>query len=212
LGSLAGALLTALLAPFRNFMAFLLNTRAIMPVRTASAVGDAAVMLLIFANNSVPVLLSFLYPAIIGKVRWSPPLRAQTRNRLFLAFSLLTGGLVGFFNLGATLMLASELGGLTLVIRLLETSWLHGPLEFFFVLLCVAEPSRMVGIRSGGDGIVGSLRGDMVLLLISLIGLLVYASCLLECDWRVHPEDPGLCSLLTTNCPLKNHFQENRLR
>ena len=85
-------------------------------------------------------------------------------------------GLVGFFNLGATLMLALELGGLPLLIRLLEKSWLHGPSEFFFVLLCVAEPARMMGIPSGGDGIVGSLRGGRELLLISLIGLLVSAS------------------------------------
>ncbi|MGA2791030.1 MAG: hypothetical protein ABSF00_09705 [Candidatus Bathyarchaeia archaeon] len=176
LGSLAGSLLTALLAPFRSFMAFLLNTRAIIPVRAASAVGDVAVTLLIFANNCVPVVLSFLYPLIIAKVRWTPPLRDQARNQLLTTFSLLTGGLVGFFNLGATLMLASELGGLTLLIRLLETSWLHGPLEFFFVLVCVAEPSRIVGRRSESDGIVGSMRADMILLLISLIGLLVSAS------------------------------------
>jgi len=176
LGSLAGALLTDFFAPLRSFMAFLLNTRAIAPVRAVSVLGDVAVMFLVFANNCVPVVLAFMYPLIIAKVRWTPPLRVRTRNWLFLAFSLLTGGLVGFFNLGATLMLASELGGLTLLIRLLETSWLHSPLEFFFVLVCVAEPSRIVGRRSESDGIVGSMRADMILLLISLIGLLVSAS------------------------------------
>lgn len=176
LGSLAGALLTALFAPFRSFMAFLLNTRAIAPVRAASVLGDVAVMFLVFANNCVPVVLAFLYPLIIAKVRWTPPLSDQARSRLLTAFSLLTGGLVGFFNLGATLTLAYELGGSTLLDRLLATSWAHAILEFFFVLVCVAEPSRMAGVRSGGDGIVGSLRADMKLLFISLIGLLLSAS------------------------------------
>lgn len=172
-GSLAGALLTAASLSFRESMGFLLNMRAIVPVRAASAVGGVAVMLLVLGNNSIPVVLSFLYPLIIAKVRWAPPLRSPTRNRLLTAFSLLTGGLVGFFNLGATLMLVSEVGGLTLVNRLLSASWVHGPLEFFFVLLCVAEPLRVVGRRSGGNGIVGSVREDLKLLFICLIGLLV---------------------------------------
>ncbi len=174
-GSAAGALLILFSLKFRESMVFLINARALVPVRAASTVGGVAVMLLVLGNNFVPAVLSFLYPLIIAKVRWIPPLRSSNRNRLLTAFSLLTGGLVGFFNLGATLMLVSEIGGLTLVNRLLSVSWVHAPLEFFFILLCVAEPFRIVGRRSGGNGIVGSLREDLKLLFICLIGLLASA-------------------------------------
>ncbi len=175
-GSLAGAVLILFSLPFRESMVFLINARALVPVRAASAVGGVAVMLLVFVNNFVPVVLSFLYPLIIAKVRWTPPMRSSTRNGLLTAFSLLTGGLVGFFNLGATLMLVAEIGGLTMVNRLLSASWVHAPLEFSFILLCVAEPLRIVGRRSGGNGIVGSLREDLKLLFICLVGLLASAA------------------------------------
>lgn len=176
IGSLAGVLLTAFSSAFRDFMAFLVNTRAIVPVRGASALGGVAVMLLVFANNCVPVALSFLYPLIIAKVRWTPPLRSSARNRLLTGFSLLTGGLIGFFNLGATLTLVSEIGGPAMLNRLLGASWLHAPLEFLFVLICVAEPLRIVVRRIGGKGIIKFLRGDLELLFISLIGLLASAA------------------------------------
>lgn len=176
IGSLAGVLLTAFSSAFRDFMAFLLNTRAIVPVRSASALGGVAVMLLVFANNCVPVALSFLYPLIIAKVRWTPPLRNSGRNRLLTGFSLLTSGLIGFFNLGATLTLVSEIGGPAMLNRLLAISWLHAPLEFLFVLVCVAEPLRIVVRRIGGKGIVKFLRADVGLLLITLIGLLASAA------------------------------------
>lgn len=174
-GSLAGALLIAFFATFRKFMAFLLTARAIAPLRAASTLGGIAVTLLVFLNNCVPVLLSFLYPVIIAKVRWKPPIRDRTRNVLLGTFSLLAGGLLGFFDLGATLMLASEMGGVIMVNRLLATSWVHAPLEFLFVLICVAEPLRITGRRTIGEGLVESLRGDLKLLFISLLGLLVSA-------------------------------------
>ncbi|MGP8069266.1 MAG: hypothetical protein ACLP5V_05205 [Candidatus Bathyarchaeia archaeon] len=175
LGSLAGAVLIAFFTTFGRFMAFLLTSRAIAPLRAATTLGGTAVTLLVFLNNCVPVLLSFLYPAIIAKVRWEPPIRDATRSRLLAAFSLLAGGLIGFFDLGSTLMLASEIGGWVMVSRLLATSWIHAPLEFLFVLICVAEPLRIARERTAGKGIIGSLRGDLRLLFISLLGLLVSA-------------------------------------
>jgi hypothetical protein len=175
-GSLAGTFLIAFSLEFRELMAFLLNTRAIVPVRAASALGSVTVMLLVLANNCVPVVFSFLYPWIIAKVRWTPPIREPTRHFLLTAFSLLTAGLLGFFNLGATLTLVSEIGGLTLLTRLLLASWVHAPLEFLSVLVCVAEPLRIVERRSGVNGIVGSLRADLKLLFICIIGLLASAA------------------------------------
>jgi len=174
-GSLAGALLIAFSATFRKFMAFLLTARAIAPIRAASTLGGIAVTMLVFLNNCLPVLLSFLYPAIIAKVQWQPPIRDPTRNHLLAAFSLVAAGLLGFFDLGATLMLASKIGGAIMVNRLLATSWIHAPLEFLFVLICVAEPLRVARRRIVGKGIIGSLRGDLKLLFISLLGLLVSA-------------------------------------
>ncbi len=176
IGSLAGALLIRFSSTFREFMAFLINTRAIVPVRAASAVGGVVVMLLVFTNNCIPCVLSFLYPLIIAKVRWTPPIRNSTRNRLLTGFSLLTGGLIGFFNLGATLTLVSEIGGPTMLNRLLAASWLHAPMEFLFVLVCVAEPLRIVARPMGTKGIIRFLRADLELLFISLIGLLASAA------------------------------------
>lgn len=176
IGSFAGALLTASSLVFREGMVFLVNARAIAPVRGASAFGGVVVMLLVFANNCFPVALSFLYPLMIAKVRWTPPIRTSTRNILLTGFSLLTGGLIGFFNLGAILMLVSEIGGPAMLNRLLATSWLHAPFEFLFVLICVAEPLRIVLNRAGGNGTVRPLRGDLEILLISLVGLLASAA------------------------------------
>jgi hypothetical protein len=176
LGSLAGAALTAYSFTFRGFLLLLVNSRVVAPVRAATALGGIAVMLLIFLNNCVPVALSFLYPWIIGKFRWEPPLRKATANRLLMACSLLTGSLVGFFSLGATLMLVEELRGPAVVSRFLVTSVVHGPMEFLFVLLCVAEPLRL-GLRNvDRERFVELLRADLNLLFICLIGLLASAA------------------------------------
>lgn len=176
LGSMAGAALTWYSFTFRGFLLLLINSRVVSPVRAATALGRVAITLLIFLNNCVPVALSFAYPWVIGKVRWEPRLRKATANRLLMAFSLLTGGLVGLFSLGATLMLVEELRGPPVVSRFLVTSSVHGPLEFFLVLLCVAEPLRL-GLREvDRDRFVELLRGDLNLLFICLIGLLVSAA------------------------------------
>ena len=176
LGSLAGALVTVLSSTFREFLLLLINSRVITPVRVASSLGAVAVMLLIFLNNCIPVALSFSYPLMLGKVRWTPPIQKVTLIRFLTAFSLLTGGLLGFFNLGATLTLVAELRGPSMVNGLLATSWVHAPLEFLFVLSCVAEPLRLAVRRAEGDEIVGFLRADANLFFISLIGLLASAA------------------------------------
>jgi hypothetical protein len=176
LGSLAGTLVTALSPAFREFLLLLINSRVTTPVRAASSLGTVAVMLLIFLNNCIPATLSFLYPLILGRVRWTPPIRKVTLTRLLTAFSLLTGGLLGFFNLGATLTLVAELRGSSTVNGLLATSWVHAPLEFLFVLSCVAEPLRLALRRVDGEEIVGFLRADAGLFFISLVGLLASAA------------------------------------
>jgi hypothetical protein len=176
LGALAGAFVTAFSLTFRDFMLLLINLRIVAPVRAATDLGRLALMLLIFLNNCIPVALSFAYPLIIGKVSWTPPLRASLRNSLLTGFSLLTGSLLGFFNLGATLMLVEKIRGPTLLNALLRTSWVHAPLEFLLVLACVAEPLRLTLRPVNGDEIVRFLRADTKLLFICLIGLLASAA------------------------------------
>ena len=176
LGALAGALVTALSPGFRGFMLLLINLRVLAPVQSAAEFGRLALMMLIFFNNCVPVALSFAYPLIIGKTHWTPPMRKAVMDRLFTAFSLLTGGLLGFFNLGGTLMLVEEIKGQTVLNLMLRTSWVHAPLEFLFVLACVAEPLRLSRRTQSVDDIAKSLRADTKLLAGCLIGLIVSAA------------------------------------
>jgi len=176
LGSLAGVLVTLLSPTFQAFLLVLITSRIINPVRATSVFGRVAVMILIFLNNCVPVILSFVYPLIIGKVNWTPPMSKTTEKRLLSAFSFLTAGFLGFFNLGATLTLLATLKGLSAVIALLTASWLHAPLEFFFVLTCVAEPLRLAFQRVNTAEIVRVLRTDIGIVVICLIGLLASAA------------------------------------
>jgi hypothetical protein len=176
LGSIGGALLTALSSTFREFLLLLITSRIINPVRATSTFGQAAVMLLIFLNNSIPVILSFAYPFIIGKVNWTPPMTSTARRRLLSAFSFLTAGLLGFFNLGATLTLLATLRGIGAVTALLARSWLHAPLEFFFVLTCLAEPLRLTFREVDMEEVMRQLRTDANLLFICLVGLLASAA------------------------------------
>jgi hypothetical protein len=175
-GSLAGALVTAFSSSFRALLLLLIISRVTTPVRTASSLGTVALMLLIFFNNCIPVALSFAYPFILGKVRWTPPIREVIMIRLLAAFSLLTAALLGFFNLGATLMLVAVLRGPSIVNGFLASSWVHAPLEFLFVLVCVSEPFRLAVRRVRGNEIVRFLRIDANLLFISLVGLLASAA------------------------------------
>lgn len=176
LGALAGACITALSLSFRVFMLLLINSRVIGPVRAASESGRIAVMLLIFLNNCVPIILSFVYALILCKVHWEPPMRAAVRKWLLTAFSLLTGGLLGFFNLGATLMLVAQMKGPTVVNALLQSSWVHAPLEFLLVLACVAEPLRLTRRTESLDEVLKNLHSDAKVLPLFLIGLLISAA------------------------------------
>jgi len=175
LGSVTGVLAVSTLPALNTFVGTLLTVRLLGPVREASIFGSIALVLLIFGNNSITVFLSFLYPFVLGKVRWTPAPSLGTMNRLLAWFSGLAGFLIGFFDLGATLGWAWKNGGLLWVHRLLATSWLHGPLEFLFVLLAVAEPLRLTKITGGGIAPVDTLKEDWKLLCISLVGLLASA-------------------------------------
>ena len=182
LGACVGALATLTLLPLDLLIGTLIVVRLLEPAQAASMFGSAVLVLLIFANNAVAVLLSFLYPLILGKVRWTPTPSARTMQRLLAWFSVLAGFLIGFFNIGATLGWVWENGGWVRLDRLLTMSWLHAPIEFIAVLICVAEPLRIMwGPRH--DGIAQSVRSDLVLLMASLIVLL--GSAAIEVLFRV---------------------------
>lgn len=174
-GSTAGIDAVLGLPPLQPLIGSLLETRMLTPVTAVSAFGDVALVLLIFANNSVPVLLSFLWPFILGKVCWTPPLAASTMGRLLGAYTVLVAFLVGFFDLGATLGWAWLAGGDALVSRLLVASWLHGPFEFLFVLLAVSEPLRLTSTTKGYGDLVAATKKDWKLALACLAGLLLTA-------------------------------------
>lgn len=172
IGSFTGALAVSTFPPMNTFVGTLLAVRLLAPVQEVSVFGSTALVLLIFANNSTTVLLSFLYPFILGKVHWTPTPSPKTTKRLLAWFTLLAGFLIGFFNLGAILMWALESGGWPRLYRLLVTSWLHGPLEFLFILLAVAEPLRLAESADGWTGLVEAVKEDWKLISICLVGLL----------------------------------------
>jgi hypothetical protein len=174
-GALTGFLVAVLVPAFRDTMIEMLQVRVLEPVRGAMILGGLAVVILIFANNAVPVLLSFLYPILLARIHWTPPLTRSRRGLLLTGYSLLAAYLVGFFDLGASLgSILFERGG-SVVISLLRHSWLHGPIEFTLILLCIAEPARIAARGGNGSRITSFDREDGVLLLGSLIGLLAAA-------------------------------------
>ena len=175
LGSVAGALAVSSLPPLRVMIGTLLVVRLLKPVQEASLFGSSVLVMLIFANNSTTVLLSFVYPLILGKVRWTPTPSQKTMKLLLGGFSALAGFLIGFLNLGAILAWAWENGGWLMLQHLLAVSWLHGPVEFLFILLAVAEPLRLRGIANRGIGLVDAVKEDWKLICICLIGLLASA-------------------------------------
>jgi len=103
-------------------------------------------------------------------------MRAVVRRRLLTAFSLLTGSLLGFFNLGATLTLVAKVDGPTVVNALLQSSWAHAPLEFLLVLACVAEPMRLTRRTKNLDELLEHLHSDAKVLPLFILGLLVSAA------------------------------------
>ncbi len=174
-GALTGFLLAVLVPPFRGVMMGMLRVRVLEPVEGALMIGGLVVVVLIFANNAVPVLLSFVYPILLAKIHWTPPLTRGRSELLLTGYSLLAAYLLGFFDLGGTLGSVLYARGASLVTSVLRHSWLHGPIEFTLILLCVAEPAR-IAARGTGSGIASFDRKDAILLVGCLLGLLVSAT------------------------------------
>jgi hypothetical protein len=173
-GGMLGAVAVIAMPFLRQLGSEILQTRMISPIRAASAFGNVAVFLLIFANNSVPVVLSFVYPFIIRTVKWTPPM-SRRREFLFMSlYTVITAFLIGFSALGAPLAIAWALGGLTFVYDLLSSALIHGPLEFALILISVAEPLRLVLESTPSDA--HSLRNHLKLLWVCLPGLLLSAA------------------------------------
>lgn len=173
-GAATGFLVAGLFPGLRGATVALLQVRVLGPLHSAMMIGNVAVVVLIFANNAVPVLLSFLYPVLLARVTWTPPLTKGRRQLLLTGYTLLAAFLLGFLDLGATLGSILFERGAAFVGSLLTHSWLHGPIEFAFILLSISEPAR-VALRQGRSSFVPYERKDRVLLLSCLVGLLVSA-------------------------------------
>ena len=176
-GAVTGFVLAVLSPALRGAMATLLQVRVLQPLQGAMMMGGAAVVVLIFVNNAVPVLLSFLYPILLAKITWTPPLTKNKTQALFTGYSLLAAFLLGFLDLGATLGSILFERGASFTSSLLSHSWLHGPIEFTIILLAISEPAR-IALRQTSSGLILFERKDRVLLFSCLLGLL--ASAILE--------------------------------
>jgi hypothetical protein len=174
LGAVLGAFLV-LLPPFRAPIIALLQIRLITPVSMVRRFGNGALLLLVFLNNSIPAGLSFAYPFIVARVKWVPALTQEKTRRLLAGFTWLCAFLVGFFGLGVALSIGWVLGGEPLLLTLLNSAWVHGPIEFAAVLLCVSEPLRLAEGRDEVDLAI-RLRHDLQLLLICLLALALSAT------------------------------------
>ena len=172
-GALAGGMTIILSPPIRNIFIMIIQVRILSPIQTVSRAGSIALVLLVFLNNSVPPVLSFLYPMVLTRINWTPPLTKKQIRALFAGYTYLSALLTGFFGIGATLGLAWVLEGTSTAIALLFTARVHAPLELFFVLVCLAEPLRLaeVDIRY----VKAVLSKHCWLLWISLIGLFLSA-------------------------------------
>jgi hypothetical protein len=170
IGGSVGAVLTALSSEVRELALEVLQARMISPIQTASHLGDIALFLLIFLNNMAPVILSFLYPLAILRIPWTPPLTKQ-RHLLFLGgYTFIAAFLVGFFSLGAPLGTGWTIGGTKMLLSMISGILVHGPLEFAFVLVCIAEPMRISQVAR--ELATRKLVDDRILLAFSIIGLL----------------------------------------
>lgn len=174
-GALTGFLLALLVPVFRDAMIGMLWIRVLEPVEGALRVGGFVVVIVIFANNAIPVLLSFLYPILLARIHWTPPLTRSRSNLLLTGYSVLAAYLLGFFDLGATLGSILSERGPSVVSSLISHSWLHGPIEFLLILLCVAEPARIAAREGTGSEIASFNRKDANLFFVCLLGLLLSA-------------------------------------
>jgi len=174
-GSLTGFAATVMIPSVSNSVTLLLEARMRGPTRIAGEWGgNLAIVTLVFSNNSVPVLLAFLYPFAIAKIPWNPPMSHTTRKRFLTAFSLLAAFLLGFFNLGSVLGVSMRLGGTALVSVLLSRAWLHGPIEFGLVILALSE-SLYLSVQKGVRNLVGAMSNDARLFVVCFIGLAISA-------------------------------------
>lgn len=169
-GSLCGFTIFLAVPALREGMMMMLKVRVASPILAATSFGNAAILLLVFVNNMVPVVLALSFPQVLSRIRWDAP--PSTLDRLNAAFSLLTGFLIGFLNLGGILAFALTLGP-NVFDRLLSESWLHAPIELFLVLVAVSEPIRLALRR-----IKPSIHDELPLLILCAVGLL--ASALVE--------------------------------
>ena len=160
----------------------LLQVRMISPTKSAGQFGYGALLLLVFLNNCIPVFLSFVYPFLIIKIDWKPPLTAERTRALLGYYTSLCALLLGFFGLGAPLSIGLVVGGVRLLLVLLKNAWLHGPLEITAVLLCVSEPLRLTKRECHID-LISCLREDLRLLVIC--SLILFLSAIIEVFTRV---------------------------
>jgi hypothetical protein len=174
IGALAGAGLTVLSPDVRELALGLFQARMISPIQAASRLGDIALFLLVFANNVVPAVLSFAYALAIVRVDWTPPLSRHRRNLFLGGYTILAAFLVGFFSLGAPIGAVWALAGINALESLLSGAIVHGPLEFAFVLLCIAEPFRITTLTE--QMATTRLSADSKLLGVAVLGLVASAA------------------------------------
>lgn len=176
-GVVSAALVVLALPGFREMAVGLIQFRMLEPVRAVSAFGNLALLVLIFLNNSIPVALSFAYPALIAKLDWSPPLSVARRRILLDAFTILTAFLLGFFSVGTPLAVFWVIRGSASLLILLTGAWLHSPIEITVVLLCVSESARLSSSHSNEEVLL-NLQGDLKLMFSSF--LVLFGAAVLE--------------------------------
>jgi len=170
IGAFVGAAAILQFSNIREFTIMLIQARMLSPIRTLSQYGDIVVFLAVFINNTVPVVLSFIYPLAIARITWMPPLTRQRTFLLLAGYTLAVAFLIGFFSLGAPLVTGLVLGGTQVLFSLISNARVHGPLEFAFVLVCVAEPLRLARLK--GELAPARVAEDLGLLVVSIVGLL----------------------------------------
>jgi len=175
LGSLVGGFFVLTVPSIRGPLITLLQTRMLAPIRTVSRFGSAALILLVFLNNSLPAALSFIYPLMIAKINWTPPLSAGKKRALLGYYTWLCAFLVGLFGFGVALAIGWIVGGGSMFFNLVTGASVHGPIELLSILLCVSEPMRLAQQCDHIDLMTG-LRRDRRLLVFCLSMLLLSAA------------------------------------
>ena len=110
-GALIGSFTIVLFPASRDTFITIIQVRMLSPIQAATAVGSIALFLLVFINNSIPAVLSFLYPLAVTRIAWTPPLTESRRRSLLAGYTYLSALLVGFFGVGVPLGLTWVLSG-----------------------------------------------------------------------------------------------------